>query len=951
VLLRRRDLAPALPGVPQRSSPLAPWSRWANNPLLGLSAEMLVPQLRELLTDRLPEAMVPTLFVHLDALPRTANGKVDRKALPEPDRDLQVAGAGLIAPRTPTEEILAGIFAEVLAVEQVGAEDSFFELGGHSLMATQVIARVRPVFAVELPLARLFAAPTVAGLAKVIDELSGAGTAPRLPPLLPQPPVDELPLGFAQRRLWFLEQLDPGTAAYNIAAALRLSGVIDPAALALALDGLAARHETLRTTFGARDGMPFQRVVRALRPDRSLVDLAALPLARREAAAHQCAGEEARRPFDLGHGPLLRSSLVRLSEADHILLLTLHHLISDGWSMGVLIRELAAGYAAFARGRAPLLPALPVQYADYVQWQHRVFAGEALAVQLAYWRERLAGAPPILDLPSDRPRPAVRSYRGARRLFTLPAASAEGVRTLSRRHGTSLFMTLFAGLATLLGRYAGRDDLCLGTPVAGRDLVETEGLIGLLVNTLVLRADLSGDPGFEALLQRARETALAAYAHQHVPFEKLIDELGIERDLSHTPLFQVMLVLQDAPMKLPEVAGVSLSELEVGTGVAKFDLTCEIWPLAESLRGSLAYSTDLWDATTIERLEGHLQILFASFITDPRTPMSRLPLLAAAERQQVEIEWNDSAMEFRPPVPACLHRLFEARAALTPEAVAVVAEEGELSYRELNIRANRLVYRLRSRGVEPEIAVGLCVERSLDLLVALLAVLKAGGLYVPLDPGYPAERLALMLAEARPKVLLTRRAEAAALPSCAAERIFLDDGAWSATSAWEHDLEAGVTPDNLAYAIYTSGSTGRPKAVMVSHRAICNRLLWMQEHFPIGQGDCLLQKTPLGFDASIWEIFVPLWTGARLVLAPPGTHQDTNAMTGLIADHGITILQLVPSLLGVLLEEPSLAACQSSLRRVFAGGEALPADLAKRLLACCTAELINLYGPTESSID
>ncbi|HEU4883295.1 MAG TPA: amino acid adenylation domain-containing protein, partial [Longimicrobium sp.] len=729
-------------------------------PALQEQGDTLPASLREHARRSLPEYMVPSAVVVLERLPLTPNGKLDRKALPAPE--VASAAKGYVAPRTPTEEVLAGIWAEVLRVERVGVEQSFFELGGHSLLATRVVSRVRELFGVELPLRTLFEGPTVAELAVRVEETRRAGV-PVLPPVVPVERTGALPLSFAQERLWFIDRLEPGGAVYNMSAALRLTGALDQAALERALGEIVRRHEALRTVFAEADGSPVQVVAAFGGFVLPVEDLSALGQADREAAVGQRAGEEAARPFDLAAGPLFRASLLRLGEEDHVLLLSMHHIVSDGWSMGVLRRELSALYAAYREGRESPLPALPVQYADYAVWQREQLAGEVLERQLAYWKERLTGAPELLELPTDHPRPAVQTYRGASVSVELSPELLERLQALGRSEGATLYMTVLGAFQVLLGRYAGSADVVVGSPIAGRTRGEVEELIGFFVNTLVLRTDLSGDPSFRETLRRVREATLGAYEHQEVPFEKLVAELQPERSLSHSPLFQVMFMLQDAGGSGGGLGGLEVGGVGAAMEIAKYDLSLELVATPQGLHGGLNYATDLFERGTAERMLGHLARVLEQVASDADVRLSRLELLGEAERARVLDDWNRTAAEV--PADRCIHELFEAQVDRTPDAAALVFEDETLSYAELNARANRLAHHLAGLGVGPETRVGICLERGMEMAVSVLAVLKAGGAYVPLDPAYPAERLAFVLADAAVPVLVTQESLRAALPA------------------------------------------------------------------------------------------------------------------------------------------------------------------------------------------
>nr|QEO74622.1 Beta-ketoacyl synthase [uncultured bacterium] len=851
--------------APDRAADYAkPLRAYANDPLRGKLARdfrlRLTPLLRESLRETLPDYMIPSAFVLLDSLPVTPSGKVDRRCLPAPEESRAHSRAGVVAPRSREEEVLASIFSEVLRLERVSIDDNFFECGGHSLLATQFASRVRDSFGVELPVRSLFETPTVAALAERLTDARGSEQpASTSIPLVPIAREGAPPLSFAQQRLWFLDQFEPESAAYNIPAAVRLKGRLDAAALERSFNEVVRRHESLRTRFVSVDGEARQEIAREWEMRLTEVDLRDLPPDAREAEAMRLALEDARRPFNLSTGPLIRAGLVRLSADEHVLLLAMHHIVSDGWSMAVLIREVATLYGAFSECRPSPLAALPIQYADFAEWQRRWLRGEVLEAQLAYWKRQLRDAPAVLDLPTDRPRPAAQTYNGATHFFTLPESLSESLQAASRRAGVTLYMTLLAAFQTLLHRYTNQEDIAVGSPVAGRNRAETEPLIGFLVNTLVMRTNLAGDPTFEELLGRVREVALAAYAHQDVPFERLVEELQPARHTSHSPLFQVLFVLQNAPMPRLELPGLELSVMPVGNGTAKFDLTLSLAEESGGLSGSLEYNTDLFDDATIRRMAGHLKTLLEAVAADPVQHLSALPLLTEDERRQTLVEWNATERAY-PDARLLLHELFEARAATKPEANAVVFEDERLTYGELNARANQLAHHLRALGVGADSLVGVMMERSPELVVALLGILKAGGAYLPLDPEYPRERLRFMLDDARPFVMLTEARLVEQVPQYAGRVVCLDAHDEEVARAATSNPPVNASADNLAYVIYTSGSTGKPKGAMNTHRAVVNRLLWMQDEYRLTADDRVLQKTPCGFDVSVWEFFWPLIT-------------------------------------------------------------------------------------------
>jgi amino acid adenylation domain-containing protein len=769
------------------------------------------------------------------------------------------------------------------------------------------------------------------------------------------------PLSFTQQQLWFLNQLEPESPAYNQPKAIQLKGQLNAGTLKKALEGIVARHEVLRTTFLSLDGRPVQVIGAAQSIELPIIDLSAVAGEEAEANLHRCIVEVTDRPFDLSHDLMIRAALFRLSENDHVLLLVTHHIASDGWSKGILFRELAALYDAFSAGKPSPLDELPIQYMDFVVWQSEWLQGEVLEQHLSYWRQKLADIP-LLELPTDRPRPPVQSYRGARQSLLLPKTLTAGLKALSRREEVTLFMLLLAAFKVLLQRYTGQDDIVVGSPIAGRSRAETEGLIGFFVNTLVLRTDLSGDPSFRELLRRVRDVALGAYAHPDVPFEKLMVDLGLKRTLNRNTLFQVLFALQNFPRESLRLPGLALHPVEIRNHTAKFDLSLYMMEDGEKLRASFEYRTDLFDEATIKRMAGHFETLLEGIVADSECRLSELPVLTAAERQQLLIQWNDTKEDY--PKDQCLHQLFEAQVKKTPEAVAVVFESQQLTYRELNARANQLARYLSKRGVGPEVLVGLFMDRSLDMVVALLGILKAGGAYVPLDQKHPEERLVFMLRDARLRVLLTHQKTMEGLPVLSRVKkldqhdgllgdgilVCLDTDREVIARCSKENLCSGVAPDNLAYVIYTSGSTGVPKGVMVPHRGICNRLLWGQKAYQLSESDRVLQAFSLSFDFATWEIFTALVAGAQLIIAEPESYQDSAYLVKLIIDHRITLAGFVPSMLRAILDEPEIERC-SSLKRVVAGGEVLPVELQERFFARQDAELENTYGPTEASID
>jgi fengycin family lipopeptide synthetase B len=758
------------------------------------------------------------------------------------------------------------------------------------------------------------------------------------------------PTSFAQQRLWFLDQIEPQSHQYNIPAAIRLAGQLNVSALDQALNMIIERHEVLRTTFALIDGQPMQVIADGLALPLPLIDLQNLPHVEREAEVARLATVEARWSFDLARGPLVRTTLLRLGAEEHVLLITMHHIVSDGWSEGIFVSELRVFYDSFVVGRSAALPELPIQYADFAVWQREWLQGEdgcgesPLQVQMAYWRRRLADAPTMLELPTDRPRPPAQTYCGASQPFTLTRELCEALGGLSRREGASLFMILLAAFQTLLYRYTGQEDIVVGSPIANRTRSEIEGLIGFFVNTLVLRSDLSGNCTFCELLRQVRETTLEAYAHQDVPFEKLIDALDLERNLSHSPLFQVMFALQNAPMGTLELTGLRLSQVPVDLGVAKFDLTLFMHETEHGLAGLFEYNIDLFDAAMIARLLGHFQTVLEGIAAGPEQRIADLPLLTEAERQQLLFEWNATQTAY--PRNACIHELFARQAERTPYAVAAVYEDQQLTYHTLNQRANQLAHYLRSLGVGPEVCVGLYMERSLDLVVSILAILKAGGAYVPLDLAYPADRLAFMLADTRALVLLTQQQLIDSLPVHAATLVALDAD-WPAIAQQSAaDPASGATASSLAYVMYTSGSTGRPKGVSVTHRSVV-RLVQATNYVELTSDDIVLQFAPSAFDAATFEVWSSLLNAARLVIFP--AHLPSLAELGQVLEcERISTLWLTAGLFHQMVDE-QLGSLRH-VRQLLAGGDVLSrAHVCKAIQALDGRTLINGYGPTENT--
>jgi amino acid adenylation domain-containing protein len=894
-------------------------------------------EIRQLLRQSLPAAMIPSLFVRLPAMPLTASGKIDRRALPEPDEAGAPDRPGLAA-RDEMEELLVSLFARILGRERVRADDDFFALGGHSLLATQAIARLRRELGIELTLQDFFAEPTPAALAARASALLRAGERGAMPPLAPRARGADPPLSFGQRRLWFLHQLEPESPAYNMPGTVRLRGRVRIEALAASLALIVARHESLRTVFHAVAGEPSQQILAEVEVALPLVDLGGLPAARRTGYAHEIAVAESRRPFELSRWPLFRTALLRLRDGDHLLLVTLHHIVADGWSQAVLVREMSAFYNAFSQAVAPHPPALAVQYADFARWQIDWLRGELLEAQLAYWRRQLGGEPPALELPLDRPRPPRRTYRGGRRALHVPAMPTGELMRLARREGVTPFMSLLALFAACLERHGGQAQVHIGSPIANRRLPELEELIGFFANTLVLRVDLAAATSLQSLLGPVRRTALEAYAHQDIPFERLVDELSPSRDLARSPLFQTMLVLQNAPAPRLELAGLSLDLAELDNGTAKFELTLSLEEVDGGLSGWIEYDSDLFDTTTAERFSARFRSLLAAAAASPGAPLSLLPLLGEAERSQLLIEWNDSRSD--EPAEPFVHRLFATCARRVPEAVAISAAEGDLTYRELDARANGLARTLRTSRIAADVPVGILAERSLSMVVGMLGVLAAGGAYLPLDPRYPRERLVRMIADSGAPLVIAEEHLAGMLEGVAATVVPLR------TAAGEAVPDTPLWPESLAYVLFTSGSTGRPKGVQVTHRGFASLLASLaREPLALG-GRTLLSVTTLAFDIAGLEIFLPLTTGGRVVLADHDEVLDGTRLAAALERAQATLLQATPTTWRLLVE----SGWQGGEGLVaITGGEALSRDLAERVRAR-VAVLWNGYGPTETTI-
>lgn len=912
-------------------------------------------------------AVYAVVLVRLGAIPRTTSGKTQRGlcraaflagrleqiGISYLDNTQAIAPAELPAmdkPRTPTEQTLAAIWSEILGVEAVRSHDNFFALGGHSLLAMQAIARVREYLEVELPLYTVFETPTLAGLAQQIDAAPPVPQRGAIPPLRPQPQNGPPPLSYAQERMWFVHQIQPDSTAYNLPLGVRLTGPLDVSALEQSFQELVRRQASLRTTFVQIDGQPRQLVAPLARLSLPRVDLRHLPPGERKQEAHRLAQAEGRRPFDISREQLLRLLLIQLADEEHILVINMQHTIADAWSFSVMARELIQLYEAFSNGAPAYLPDPCIQYTDFAYWQRKWLQGKHLQDQLSYWRQQLADAP-ILELPTDHPRPAVQTHNGSYLSLDLSPALFQALREISRQEGVTLFMTLLAAFKTLLYRYTGQEDIVVGTPIANRRWKETEGLIGTFVNTLAMRTDLTGQLTFRELLGRVREVALQAYAHQDMPFEKLVAELRPERDPSYSPLVQVLFNLTNIPVPTLKFGEVKGTILEIDRGAAQFDLSLTVTDLQFYQRISLEYNTDLYESQTITRMLRHYQTLLEQIVADGLDqPIAKLQLLTADEWQQIVVDWNHTQRDY--PAAQGVHQLFEQEAERNLNRVAVRApalagtHEEQLTYGELNRRANQLAHYLQKLGVGPDVPVGISLDRSPELVIGLLGVLKAGGAYLPLDPTFPKERLAFMLADAQASLLITQQR----LVADSAEqsiRVVCLDSDWEQIAAEPTaNPPSRTAPDSLAYVIYTSGSTGKPKGVAVSHHALTNFLHAMRQEPGLSQEDILLAVTTVSFDIAALELYLPLLCGAQVVLASREVAADGQRLAQKLVDSKATVMQATPATWRLLVEAGW--AGDANLK-IFCGGEHLTRDLADALLTRC-AELWNMYGPTETTV-
>ncbi len=937
----------ARPPSPRSRATLQALEEHANNPLHVVLTNKLLPDLRRHVSEVLPDYMSPAAYVFLDAFPLTSRGKINRHALPVPNRTRLITDA-IVPPRTPLEASLAKLWRELLDLDQVGVHDDFFALGGHSLLAVLLMSRVEESFRVELRVRALFENPTIARFASILE--AAEGTSPRASPdLAPVSRAEPLPASAAQERFWFMHQLEGAHAAYNVSCALRLRGPLDPARLGASLRVIACRHEALRTTFADVDGRLTQ-VVHPEIPALVIEDLREWPAHEIEGEVRRRVQESVRTPFDLSRGPLMRARLIRCHDDDHAFVLTLHHAISDAWSVGLFMSELSALYAANGDERQARLPELPIQYADFAAWQRAALAGDAMTPQLDYWRRQLSGAPPLLELPTDRPRPAIQQRRGASVPIALPSDIHRGLLALSRREGVTLFMTLLAAWKVLLHRTTGQDDLLVSTGDAARSNPKLEPLIGCFINILVLRTSLGGAPSFLELLRRVREVTLQAYSHRDVPFEELVRALGTARDLSYHPIAQVMFILQNAPVSPPAIAGVVSAPIPIEGETAQVDLNIQMWETADGLAGYISYDTSLFDASTVTRMRDGWTTLLGAALADPKTPITALPLLSPEERRRQLVEWNASQTPF--PRDQCLHHLFAQQARSQPEAVAIWHEGRAVTYAELARMADGLAKDLRSRGVGPDVVVGLCMERSVQLVAGILGILMAGGAYLPLDPSYPAARLRFMAEDVGLCWIVTERRMRAIVDPLGIEAIDFDVASTLGLAA-EAPKPVEVTPEHLAYLIFTSGSTGEPKAIAIEHRGVVNNITDLNRRYRVGPSDRVLLLSSLSFDMSVYETLGILAAGGAMVIPTQAQAREPAAWAALIRDHGVTVWNSAPALLTMLVDyvEPRPELWPRPLRVAFLGGDWIPVSIPDRLRAMTErTEIVCMGGATEASI-
>nr|ALT22083.1 nonribosomal peptide synthetase [Anabaena sp. XPORK15F] len=912
-------------------------------------------ELRNYIKSELPDYMIPATFMVLESFPLTPNGKVDRKALPEPEIDLS-KNKEFVPPQTPTQEIIADVFMTVLHLKSVGIYDNFFDLGGHSLLATQVISRLRKAFSIEINLKELFTYATISELSELtsqrlryhitsIQKLTTTDNTIKV--ISPTPRNGHLPLSFAQERLWFLDQLEGNNSTYNIPGILKISGNLQINILEKSLQEIVHRHEILRTNFQAINGQPIQVINSENTWQLTIEDWTNI----NQQEIKKAIQKEIETPFNLAIDKLLRVNISQINKDEFLLIVTMHHIISDGWSLGIFIEELSTLYQNYLQGKSSPLPDLTIQYADFATWQKQWLTGETLEQQIKYWQENLKNAPSLLQLPTDKPRPSIMTFNGKSHNLKINAEITKELQNLSKKTGTTLFMTLLAIFATLLYRYSHQQDILIGSPIANRNRSEIEPLIGCFVNTLVLRTKFTENINFEELVNQVKETTLEAYNHQDVPFEQIVEAIKPERSLSHSPLFQVLFILQNAPMEKLELPGVNIEILPSDTSTAKFDLTLSMMEENKELTCTWDYNSDLFNENTIVKMSNHFQKLITEITRKPQQEINQIKILAEAEQHHLLVELNNTKIKY--PHQKCVHQLFTEQAEKTPDAIAIKFANQELTYQELNQKVNQLANYLQKLGVKPETLVGICVERSLEMVIGLLGILKAGGAYLPIDPNYPIERIGYMLSDSNAQLLLTEISLLADFTEYQKTIVCLDQDWAKINQESAENVISQVQPENLAYVIYTSGSTGKPKGVQIQHQGLVNFLTTMKKQPGIKKKDVFNAVTTICFDIAGLEIYLPLIVGAKVVITSREIATDGMRLLQHIQDEKITIMQATPATWQMLitagLNKETLKKNKINKIKMLCGGEALTTQLANQLLET-GGELWNLYGPTESTI-
>ena len=913
-------------------------------------AEIGSQELKDFLSRRLPEYMIPSVFIPLEAFPLTPNGKIDRKALPAPDWSVARKDTPYVAPRNPVEEMVAQIFQQLLKINRVGIHDNFFELGGHSLLATQLVSRIRQVFQVDIPLRAIFEHPTVEGVAQRIQEQRRQQVGLDIAPIEPVPRTDKMPLSYSQQRLWFLQQLNPDSAAYNIPVAIRIRGEVDLTLLRQSVQAVVERHEILRTEIKTDNGIPYQTIRKTIPVEIPEVDLSGIPREQQQQEIERLIREEASRPFDISRAPLFRLKCIRVGKDDQVISFVIHHIISDGWSSGIFIRELTENYFALRQGGTVHRPPLNIQYADFAAWQIEWLESEAFQKQLQYWLEKLDGVPPVLELPTDRPRPAKQTFRGDVLTFKIDPALVEKLHHMAQETGTTLFMNLLAVFGVLLFRYSHQTDFVVGVPVANRNRPEIEPLIGFFVNTLALRLQMNPRMSYSEFLNTVRQTAMEAVDHQEVPFEKIVDALNIPRDVSHSPLFQVMFSLNNTTLERQQISDVTVEPLLVHSGTAKFDLTLEMVERPDGLAGMFEYNVDLFDRQTIEQMVNHFQRILATVLNNPSQPLAEIPFLSEEERQRVLVDWNGPVREIGGPRTLLTRWNDVVKKHGSESAVALLDGSDileQMTFAELDARANQIAWFLIQQGIQKEDRVGVLLPRGLDLISALLGILKSGAAYVPLDIRYPLERIQYILNDSEINVLLTRSEAATQLPSFENIQVVALDTSPEMGTYPTHAPEIEVEPEQLAYSIYTSGSTGRPKGTLIEHRQLMHYVEWALTEYPYSVGDFgSVLHSPVAFDATITALFPPLLAGRPIAIIPET--EDIGLLATVLRKYRFGVVKITPAhleILNTLLTEGPLP----EIGALVIGGEQLTHNQIQ-IWKDTDVRLFNEYGPTETVV-